>query len=113
METAAGLIKLKPETKVTVEDWKATLRERADETIATLKDEGVTIESWFEVEISGESYLLWYMRAESISKVWEIAMKSKHDIDAYHFKVMADITAPDGEIQAIPILDLCNENPST
>lgn len=113
METAAGLIKLKSQTKAKVDDWKATLLERADEAIATLKDEGVEIESWFEIEINGENYLLWYMRAESISKAWGVAMKSKHDIDAYHFKVMAHISAPNGEIQAKPILDFCNEKPST
>lgn len=113
METAAGLIKLKSETKSIVEDWKATLRERADEVIATLKNEGVEIESWFEVEINSESFLLWYMRAESIAKVWEVAMKSKHDIDAYHFKVMEEITALNGEVQAKPILDFCSENLSS
>lgn len=66
METAAGLIKLKPETEATIENWKAALQERAEEAIATLKDEGVEIESWFALEINGENYLLWYMRAESI-----------------------------------------------
>ena len=85
METAAGLIKLRPNSKKTVNNWKKVLQERRDKVIATLRDEGVKVESWFEVQIAGEYYLLWYMCAESIEKVWEMAMKSEHDIDAYHF----------------------------
>jgi len=53
------------------------------------------------------------MRAESITTAWDVAMKSKHDIDAYHFRVMSDITAQNGEIQAKPVLDFYSENTST
>lgn len=105
MEAAAGLIKLKPNSEATVANWKTVLQARKEEALATLRDEGVQVESWFEVDIAGEQYLLWYMRAESIAQAWQVAMASKHDIDAYHFQVMADITAPDGEITAKPILD--------
>ena len=49
MQTAAGLNKLKPGSKDKVAHWKAALKHRADEAMATLKDEGVAIESWFEV----------------------------------------------------------------
>ena len=59
METAAGLIKLKPNSKTTVDNWRKALRERRDEAIATLRDEGVQVESWFELQIAGEDYLLW------------------------------------------------------
>ncbi|MGD1897716.1 MAG: DUF6176 family protein [Phormidesmis sp.] len=109
METAAGLVKLKSDAKQTVYNWRKTLQERREEVIATLRDEGVKIESYFEVKIADEDYLLWYMRAESVEKAWEIALKSQHDIDAFHFQVFEDITAPGGKIFATPILDLYDD----
>ena len=47
MEIASGLIKLKPDSDEKVEEWRETVSSRLDEAIATLKDEGVEIESWF------------------------------------------------------------------
>ena len=73
METAAGLIKLKSSAKEHVEDWCNTMKKRRDEALQTLRDEGVVVESWCQVEIEGAPYLLWYMRADSIDRVWEIA----------------------------------------
>ena len=107
MEAAAGLVKLKPDTKASVEDWCNTMKTRRDEALQTLRDEGVVVESWFQVEIEGAPYLLWYMRADSIERVWEIAAKSDHEIDAYHFEIMAEVTQ--SQISAIPILDLSTE----
>lgn len=107
MEAAAGLIKLKPNVKEDVEDWSNTIKARRDEALQTLRDEGVAVESWFQVEIEGAPYLLWYMRADSIERVWEVAAKSDHEIDAYHFDIMSKITQ--SQIQAIPILDMSIE----
>ena len=104
METAAGLIKLKPNTGETVEQWRSTIEARRAEALQTLRDEGVSIESWFQLEIAGEPYLLWYMRADSIAQVWEIAAKSQYDIDAYHFQIMSSITQC--QIEATPIVDM-------
>ena len=109
MEIASGLIKLKPDAGAKVEEWKTTISSRLNEALATLKDEGVEIESWFKVEIDGQDYLLWYMRADSIQKVFEISQTLKHPIDKYHYELMAEITATNGNIIAQPILDLKNE----
>lgn len=111
METAAGLIKLKPDSSDIVGEWRTTLETRRAEALQTLRDEGVSIESWFHVEIEGEPYLLWYMRAESIQRVWEIAEKSKHDIDAYHFKVMSQISH--SHTETTPLLDLSTDGSNT
>ena len=107
MQTAAGLIKLKPESGRHIEEWKTTLKTRRDEALCTLRGEGVTIESWFELEIDGQHYLLWYMRADDIERAWQVAQQSPHQIDAYHFKIMSTIT--DARIQAVPLLDLSSE----
>ena len=40
-------------------------------------------------------------------------MKSRHDIDPFHFKVMVDITAQNGEISAKSILDFCSVDSSS
>jgi hypothetical protein len=69
MEYASGLIKLKPGSEKRVEEWRSTITSRLNEAAATLKDEDVQVESWFTIEIGGEKYLLWYLRAQSIKRV--------------------------------------------
>ena len=106
MEYASGLIKLKSETEEKVEEWKNTIFSRLNEAATTLQDEEVQIESWFKVEIEGCKYLLWYLRAKSIRRVFEISMELKHPIDEFHYELMAEITAENGNILAKPLIDL-------
>ena len=48
METICTVIRLKPDSVDRVREWARTLNEtRRDETLATLRDEGVMIESAF------------------------------------------------------------------
>ena len=104
MEIASGLIQLKPDTQEKVELWRSTLSSRLKECLTTLRDEGVEIESWFQIEIQGQQYLLWYMRAESIQKAFEHAQTFKHDIDKFHFNILNQIA--EHHIRAEPVLDL-------
>ena len=106
MEYASGLIKLKPGTEEKVEEWRSTISSRLDEAAATLRDEDVQIESWFRVEINGEKYLLWYLRAKSIKRVFEVSMQLKHPIDKFHYELMAEITSENGNISAEPLIDI-------
>ena len=106
MEVAAGLIKLNPDSGSKVNEWRDTMKSRMDEALATLVHEGAQIESWFRVKIDGQDYLLWYMRAESMNKVFEVSRAFKHPIDRYHYDLMDSITAPNGNIAAKPLLDL-------
>ncbi|NQZ89540.1 MAG: hypothetical protein HRT54_18345 [Colwellia sp.] len=106
MEYASGLIKLKPGTEHKVEEWKETISSRLNEAAATLQDEEVQVESWFKVEIEGSKYLLWYLRAKSIKRVFEISMELKHPIDKFHYELMAQITAENGNILAESLLDI-------
>jgi hypothetical protein len=106
MEYASGLIKLKPDTEGKVDEWKNTISARLNEAAATLQDEEVQIESWFKVEIDGCKYLLWYLRAKSIKRVFEISMELKHPIDKFHYGLMAEITAENGNILAEPLIDM-------
>lgn len=105
MEIASGLIKLKPDSDEKVEHWRETVSSRLDEALATLKDEGVEIESWFRVTIEDQDYLLWYMRAESIQKAFEVSQTLKHPLDKFHYELMKSITAENGLIMAKPLYD--------
>lgn len=112
MEYASGLIKLKPGAEDKVEHWRATIASRLDEAAATLQDEEVQIESWFKVEIDGVKYLLWYLRANSIKQVFEVSQQLKHPIDRFHYQLMAEITAQEGNILAEPLIDIPRESRS-
>lgn len=104
MESAAGLIKLAPDYEEDLEDWRKTLVSRRDEVLQSLRDEGVALESWFQIEVDGAPYLLWFMHAESIAKAREVFMNSKHDIDAYHLGKMSKMA--EAQIEAVSIVDL-------
>jgi hypothetical protein len=104
MEYASGLIKLKPGCENKVAEWRRTIASRLDEAAATLKDEDVQVESWFTIEISGEKFLLWYLRAKSIRRVFEVSRELKHPIDKFHYDVMETITA--ANIIAGPLIDM-------
>ena len=106
MEVAAGLIKLNPDSNSKVSECRDTMKSRVDEALATLVHEGAEIESWFRVKIDGQDYLLWYMRAESMQKVFEVSRTFKHPIDKYHYEMMDAVTAPNGNIPAKLLLDL-------
>lgn len=106
MEYASGLIKLKPGTEDKVEEWRSTIASRLNEVAATLRDEEVQIESWFKVELNGEKYLLWYLRAKSIRRVFEVSMQLKHPIDKFHYELMAEITSENGNMLAEPLIDI-------
>lgn len=81
MEFASGLIRLKPGSEGKVEEWRNTIASRLEEAAMTLKDEDVQVESWFTIEIKGEKYLLWYLRAKSIKRVFEVSHELRHPID--------------------------------
>ena len=104
MESAAGLIKLKPGSDTDLGEWRDTLLARRDEVLKTLEDEGVALESWFEIEIGGEPYLLWFMHAKSIEKAIETFVNSKHEIDAFHLEKMSKLA--ESQIKAVSLIDL-------
>lgn len=88
-EVFARIIKLKPDSASHVRAWAETMNARKDEAVASLRDEGVEIESWFSLTLDGDDYLICYMRAGSMKQAQEAAAKSAHAIDAVHqqFKV--------------------------
>ena len=104
MEYAAALVKLNPGSEEKLELWRSTIASRLDEAAATLKDEDVKVESYFTMDIAGETYLLWYLRAKSIRRVFEVSAQLKHPIDRFHYEMMTAITA--SVTMAKPLIDI-------
>lgn len=84
MDVGAVLIKLKQDSLINVEAWKREIEQRKDEAIQTLQAEGVTIESWFHLEVDGNDYLIAYMRANDIAHAQQVARNSSFEIDKVH-----------------------------
>ena len=58
MDIIAIIIELKPDSLGRVEAWVETLNARVGEAVATLRDEGVRLKSWFHLPLGGKDYLL-------------------------------------------------------
>lgn len=84
METVCFRIKLKPGSIEGVRIWFKTLKEREAETLKTLENEDVIVESVFLDKHGENFYLIYYMKAKSIANAREVAKKSLLPIDVYH-----------------------------
>ena len=73
-------VRLEPGSLPRVREWAAELNARRDEVLATLRDEGVRVESVF---LDGET-LVYYLKADSVDKARDVYAGSQHAIDAYH-----------------------------
>lgn len=54
------------------------------ETLESLENEGVVVESAFLDKQGDDLYLIYYLKAENISQVYEVFDKSTLAIDHYH-----------------------------
>lgn len=84
MKVKCVRVKLKPGCLERVRAWATEINSRSDEALATLRDEGITIESAFlEIAADGE-YLIYYLRSEDFERAREVTLHSTHPIDAFH-----------------------------
>jgi len=84
VETSCVKVRLKPGSLERVRAWAAELNRRPDEVLATLRDEGVVIESVFLDQTDDGDFLVYYMRARSLADARAVAQRSAHAVDAYH-----------------------------
>ena len=77
-------------------EWMAEVREREDEALATLRDEGMLTETASLDEREDGTYPYYYMEAEDLDRVREQFADSDHAIDAEHKQVMEAVLAEDG-----------------
>ena len=84
MKTICIKTKIKKDLIEEVRVWFQTLKERMNETLQSLENEGVIVETAFLDKQGDELYLIYYMKAEDISRAYEIFTKSDLAIDHYH-----------------------------
>ncbi|WP_459192176.1 DUF6176 family protein [Halosimplex sp. J119] len=92
-----------------LKEWMAEVRDRRNEAEETLRDEGMLTESAFLERTDDGPYLVYYMEAEDIDRVWDQYEDSNHDIDREHKRVMQEVLEDDrnvGEFE--PLYHLTN-----
>ena len=77
-------------------EWADEVRNRSDEAVETLRDEGMHSETAFVEHTDDGDFLVYYMKADDIDAVYEAAEDSSHDIDEDHERVLMDVLE-DGE----------------
>jgi len=99
-------IRLNPGMIDRAREWAAVINSRRDEALATLHDEGVTIESVFLERAQDGDYLIYYMRARSFEEAARAVSESQHEIDAYHQRFKREAWASQTELEALVDLDV-------
>jgi hypothetical protein len=83
MRTICIRTKINPDSLDEVRIWFKTLKNRSKETMETLKNEGVIVESVFLDKHDNDIYLIYYLKAEDVDKAYEVFDKSTSSIDVY------------------------------
>jgi Family of unknown function (DUF6176) len=83
MRTICIRTKINPDSLDEVRVWFKTLKTRQEETMETLKNEGVLVESVFLDKHDNGIYLIYYLKAEDVDKAYEVFDKSTSSIDVY------------------------------
>ena len=104
-------IALNPGSLPLIREWARTLADdRRPEAVATMIEEGVTVESYFLESGPEGDYLIAYMRADSLERAASVASSSDHDIDRYHQEVKQRAWGKRTSLE--PPVDLVVEHPS-
>jgi hypothetical protein len=113
VEVTAALIELKPDSEEAVTDWNDFIMQHQNEALETLRKEGVTIESWFSLDLDGKSYLLCYMRMESEEKSLKAFAESSSFVDEYHQEFKKHAWVKGGTTMGKLLLDLVSDHDRT
>ncbi len=89
METFIAKYKIKKGHLNTIKKWAAYLKKNKSEVLMSLRCEGVNLETAFIDKQMDGYYLIYFMRCESIKKVFTDLYKSKSKIDIYHKKTLS------------------------
>lgn len=84
MKSICVRIALKENSIDSVREWFQTLMDRREETLESLRNEGVIVESAFLDRQPNGDFLIYYMRAKDIEAARAIFQNSNLAIDAYH-----------------------------
>lgn len=83
MRTICIRSKVDPESLDEIRDWFNTLKDRLNETMETLKNEQVLVESAFLDRRDKDVYLIYYLKAENIERAYNVFDQSTSPIDIY------------------------------
>ena len=73
MQTSCVKVRLKPDSVGRVREWAAELNSRSDEVLATLRDEGVVVESVFLDSDEQGDFLIYYVKATNMETASQVA----------------------------------------
>ena len=108
-ETRCFKIKLKPNSLEKVREWAQTLNARKPEALATLRDQGVILETVFLDRTSEGDFLIYLMKAESFERAQEAVKNSVHAIDAYHQNFKKETWLDGEKLEMLVDLDRISE----
>jgi hypothetical protein len=97
VETSCVRVRLVPGSLPRVREWATELNARRDEVLATLRDEGVRIESVF---LEDET-LVYFLKADSIDEARDVYARSTHAIDAYHQRFKDETFADQTQLELL------------
>ena len=103
-ETQCARIELAPGSYDRVKSWAREIRRRRTEAIATLLQEGVTVESVFYEKLDGKEYLVYYMRAADMNHAIAMGGKLTDDLQRYHNEFKRDVWRNSSDLELV--LDL-------
>ncbi|WP_252273012.1 DUF6176 family protein [Pseudomonas subflava] len=106
MDVKAVLICLKPDTAPRVADWQTRILQLKEQAIESIRNEGIEVESWFQVQLAGEHYLLAYIRSGDIARAEAIGAESTLEVDAVHRQFKLDAWDRNGMIECELLVDL-------
>lgn len=91
--TDVVLVKQKIEDGKTpqLKEWMAEIRERDEEALETLKNEGMHSEAAFLEHTDDGDFLIYYMKADDWEQAVESFEQSSHEIDEEHKHVMDEV----------------------
>jgi hypothetical protein len=106
MDVSAILIRLKPDTAPLVASWQERILQLKEQAIESIRNEGIEVESWFQVQLAGEHYLLAYIRSGDIARAEVIGAQSPLEVDAVHRQFKLDTWDPSYMIECELLVDL-------
>lgn len=109
-ETRCVKIRLKPNSIEKARTWAKTINARKDEALATLRDEGVMLETVFLDQNTEGDFLIYLMKAESFERAKEAVQRSVHAIDEYHQNFKRECWADGKKLEMLIDLDRTHRN---
>ena len=85
--------RIEPGKTERLREWTAEIRDREDEALATLENEGMHLEAAFVEHTDEGDFLVYFMKADDVAAVSSAFEESDHEIDHEHAEVLGDVLA--------------------